>query len=132
MDKPKKVGHRFGPGNCANPNGRPKLIDPGVSDYSRNLTKTAVIGALSTMLEASQEDLESVMNDRSVSAIKKAMASVIMACIKQGDYQRLEMLLNRTIGKVRDESLVETKNHDEALEKVPREKIVELLRAVND
>lgn len=86
---------------------------------------------LSEMLDASEEQLEEVLKDRKVPAIKKAIASVIAACIKGGDYQRLEMLLNRTIGKVKDEALIETKNHDDALESVPREKIVELLRAAN-
>jgi hypothetical protein len=42
------------------------------------------------------------------------------------------MLLNRTIGKVKDEAIIETKTHDEVLEKVPRDKIVELLRAANE
>lgn len=124
--------HKFGPGNCANPNGRPKMADPKVSDYSKNLTKTAVTFALSKMLDASEDDIDAILKDRTTPALQKAVASVIKACIANGDYTRLEFLLNRTIGKVRDESLVETKNHDETLEKVPREKIVALLRAANE
>ena len=129
--KPKKTGHRFQAGNPGGP-GRPKLADPQLSDFSRNLTKTTIIAMLSQMLDASEDELELVLKDRKVPAIKKAIASVIAACIKGGDYQRLEMLLNRTIGKVKDEAIIETKNHDEQLEKVPRDKIVELLRAANE
>lgn len=123
---------KFGPGNCANPNGRPKMVDPKVSDYSKNLTKTAVISALSTMLECSEDELDAILKDRTVPALRKAIASVISRCIKDGDYTRLEFLFNRTIGKVKDEALIETKNHDEKLDKVPRDKIVELLRAANE
>jgi hypothetical protein len=123
--------HKFGPGNCANPNGRPKMTDPHLSDFSKNLTKTAVMASLSQMLDASEEDIDAILKDRTKPALQKAVASVIKACIVNGDYLRLEMLLNRTIGKVKDESIIETKNHDEALDKVPREKIVALLRAAN-
>lgn len=130
-EQPKKGPHRYQKGNPGGP-GRPKLVDPRVSDYSRNLTKAAVISALSEMLDCGEEDLDKILADKKVPALKKAMASVISACIKGGDYQRLEMLLNRTIGKVKDEAIIETKNHDETLEKVPRDKIVELLRAAND
>ena len=129
-DKPKTKSHLCQPGNPGGP-GRPKLIDPKVSDYKRNLTKAAVVSALSDMLECSEEELDAILADKKVPALKKAMASVISVCIKSGDYQRLEMLLNRTIGKVKDEAFIETKNHDDALESVPREKIVELLRAAN-
>lgn len=129
--KVKKTGHRFQAGNPGGP-GRPKLSDPKLADFSRNLTKTAIIAMLSQMLDAGEDELELVLKDRSVPAIKKAIAAVIMQCIKNGDYMRLEMLLNRTIGKVKDEALIETKNHDAALESVPREKIVELLRAANE
>jgi len=122
---------RFGPGNPGGP-GRPKGVDPKLSDFNKNLTKTAVTKMLSDMLDATQADLDLVLADRTEPALKVAIASVIHQCIKQGDYARLESLLNRTIGKVRDESLVETKSHDEKLEKVPREKIVALLRAANE
>lgn len=133
MDEPKvkKGPNRFQPGNPGGP-GRPRFVDPKLSDFKRNLTKTAIIAMLSEMLDASEDQLDAILKDRSVPAIKKAIASVISACIKAGDYQRLEMLLNRTIGKVKDESIIETKNHDATLESVPREKIVELLRAANE
>ena len=130
-EQPKKGPHRYQKGNPGGP-GRPKLIDPKLSDYKRNLTKAAVMSSLSEMLDCSEEDLDKILADKKVSALKKAMASVISACIKGGDYQRLEMLLNRTIGKVKDEAIIETKSHDEVLEKVPRDKIVELLRAANE
>jgi hypothetical protein len=127
----KNLPQAFKKGNAGGP-GRPPLIDPKLSDYKRNLTKAAVMSSLSEMLDCSEEDLDKILADKKVSALKKAMASVISACIKGGDYQRLEMLLNRTIGKVKDEAIIETKTHDEVLEKVPRDKIVELLRAANE
>lgn len=129
--KVKKTGHRFQPGNPGGP-GRPKGKDPHLSDFSRNLTKSTIIAMLSEMLDASEVELEIVLEDKRVPAIKKAIASVIAHCIKNGDYMRLEMLLNRTIGKVKDESIIETKNYDPELERVPREKIVELLRCANE
>lgn len=129
--KVRKPRNKFLPGNPGGP-GRPKGKDPHLSEFSKNLTKTAIIAMLSEMLDASEEQLDTVLKDRTVPAIKKAIAAVISQCIKNGDYMRLEMLLNRTIGKVKDEALIETKNHDSTLESVPREKIVELLRCANE
>ena len=126
----RQVGRPFQPGNPGGP-GRPRGIDPKLSDYNKNLTKVRVIAMLSDMLDCDQDQLDAVLADRKTPALKAAIASVISACIKQGDYSRLEMLLNRTIGKVKDESVIETKNHDETLSKVPREKIVELLRSAS-
>jgi hypothetical protein len=54
-------------------------------------------------------------------------ASVITKAIEQGDANRLNFLLDRTIGKVKD-SLEVTHNHDAALDLEPRENIVAILR----
>jgi transcription elongation factor GreA-like protein len=122
---------RFKVGNAGGP-GRPKGRDPRLTDFSKNLTKTLVTKTLSEMLDSTEDEIQEILDSKQEPAIKKAVASVIKCCIENGDYMRLEMLLNRVIGKVRDESFVETKNHDDTLEKVPREKIVQLLRSANE
>jgi hypothetical protein len=56
------------------------------------------------------------------------VASIMARAAKDGDYSRLEFLLARSIGKVKDISEVHQHNYEAELAAEPKENVIELLR----
>lgn len=110
--------HRWKPGESGNPSGKPKgLIH--VHDIQ------ALFGKL---WELEIPALEKLMADPARKAGEKMIASVILNALKTGDSARINFLLERMVGKVKDQSEVSVKNVDETLDTVPRENILALLK----
>jgi hypothetical protein len=104
MGKPRPTA--FKPGKSGNPNGRPKLAPELIT--AKALTKEAAIRWLNEVVHANKDELNALMNDPSTPGLKLMMASVIAKGVKFGDYQRLNFMLDRLIGKIPEADVVES------------------------
>src|SRR4051794_6724754 len=92
---------KFKPGKSGNPGGRPKL-DPDVKKL-RELTKEQFKELATILLHGTQEDLQHLLDKPDTSMLTQWLARVAMVGSERGDYSTLDNLLNRLIGKVKDE-----------------------------
>ena len=58
---------------------------------------------LNLYLTLSSEEISERMTDRTTPALEKMVGSIIQKAVDQGDQQRLTFLLDRLVGKVKDE-----------------------------
>jgi hypothetical protein len=89
----------FQPGNKLG-KGRPKL--PSDVKEARQFSKSEVDHSLSKFVVMTRDDLAKVKNDPESTLLDLALHSIFTHAINKGDHQRLEFILNRTIGKVRE------------------------------
>ena len=73
-----------------------------------HVTSESVKTTISKLMKMSKEQLEAVIRDPNTKAGDLAFASILVQAIKRGDPQRLEAMLSRVVGKVKDEVKVET------------------------
>lgn len=118
MARGKKTGGKdFQPGVSGNPNGRPPLTQE-VRDF-KNATKAEIIAEFKYLWSLTEEQLQEVCgvtvsygedgrevetklpNDTPV--IRKAIAKSFLKAIKHGSLFDLNIILDRVIGKVKDE-----------------------------
>lgn len=93
--------YKFKKGVSGNPLGG-KIHDPEIRKL-RNLTKEEMIEVGSLVLKGSVEELKAIGKDPKASALKCMMAAVAVRTIQKGDPYALDVLLNRLIGKVKEE-----------------------------
>lgn len=117
---PPPVHTRFKKGQSGNPGGKPKQL----------LTKDTVYKHLSKFAHMSRVELqEKVINNPSATMLEIMIASVMVRAAKDGDYARLSFLLDRSVGKVKDESAVQLLNKiDPELQQVPVENLIKIAK----
>ncbi len=93
---PKEDG-QFKPGNKLS-NGRPRT--PEEIRALGNLTKIEATAALSTALKLNLDELEKILEDRTLPSLQLWAATIVKMGIEQGDHQRLNFMFDRLIGKV--------------------------------
>lgn len=81
--------------------GRKKL--PRDLAVANSLTKAKLEGLLNLHLWMTEKQLEKVVNDSKTPMISKAIASIITKAIENGDDRRLTFILDRLIGKPKEE-----------------------------
>lgn len=94
-------GKPFVPGVSGNPNGRPKTPDD--LKEALKMTRVEFQQLLVKYLAYDLYQLAEKQKDPRTTALDRIVISVITNAIKKGDQQRLDFLMNRIIGKVRDE-----------------------------
>jgi hypothetical protein len=90
---------RWKPGQSGNPKGR----DPGVI-----LSKDEIRRVFTKYLQMPKEELEKVIKDKKAPTLDHMIASSIQSCIEAGEFHKLDGLLSRIIGKVKEELEVST------------------------
>ncbi len=95
--RPKYGGRDFGPGNNANPNGRPKI--PEDIKKIRKLTSKEVT-RMGHILMSTPNDLKDILSDEGATVLSHWIAKICVMGLKQGSPRELNELLNRLIGKV--------------------------------
>lgn len=101
MQGRKTGGRNWEPGQSGNPNGRPKTPDD--LKKALRMTKIEFQELLVKYLSFSLADLKAANENANTTALDRIVISVITNAIKKGDQQRLDFLMNRIIGKVKEE-----------------------------
>lgn len=118
MGNPNIKNYGFKPGKSGNPSGKPKQL----------LTKDKVSSILGKFATMTRDQLQAVVSDSKSTMIEIMIASVMVRAAKDGDYARLDFLLSRSVGKVKEE-IAQTLSLDrhEELDEIPRDKLLTLL-----
>ena len=87
---PPPVHTRFKPGQSGNPGGKPKQL----------LTKDKVKGILGRFADMTREDLQAIVTNPKSTMLEIMVASIMVKAAKDGDFSRLNFILDRSIGRV--------------------------------
>lgn len=91
----------FKPGQSGNPKGRPKL--PEELKKAIRMNKQLFQELLVQYLTYPKAKLGELAKDPKTKSLDMIVIMVILNAIKKGDQSRLDFLMNRIIGKVKDE-----------------------------
>lgn len=89
---------------------------------------------ISMYMGKSVSELKLLAQDESISGIQAVIIRQVLVAIEKGDFGGLDQMLARVLGKVPNQNInenIDKTARDEALDKVPREKIIELVKAGN-
>lgn len=117
MANPNPPKHtRFKPGVSGNPSGKPKGL----------LTVDQVSAMMGRFCHLTRDELHKVVSDPKSTMLEVTVASILAKAAKDGDYSRLEFLLQRSVGKVKDVSETTIKN--DLVEKIPTSDLLSLVQ----
>ncbi len=105
------IEHRWKAGQSGNPLGR-GAGDPALTAI-KNLTKAELIEIGNLVIKGSVKQLRELKDDEDQTVLKRMLASVCVKVISKGDMQALDVLLNRLVGKVKDDVTVTNLNRGE-------------------
>ena len=113
-DEKERPAHWFKKGNKLGV-GRPP-VDPELKK-ARKLTKTKAAALFEIFMHKSVTELDKICKDPKTTVLEAMIARVAQQAIRDGDQRRLDFMLDRTIGKVKEQLEV----------KLPKPMIVENL-----
>jgi len=93
--------NRFKPGVSGNPAGRPKIPDD--IKQAKRLNKLEVERLMNKFMAMTKDEISQSINDPTTPALEIMIGSIIAKAVSHGDPVRLNFLLDRLIGKVKDE-----------------------------
>ena len=101
MTKGRKTGGRdIIKGQVLNPNGRPKV--PEHIKEARKMTQIKFADILYKHINSTHGELQDMMDNPETPALDMIVVKVLAEAIKHGDEKRLNFILDRTIGKVKE------------------------------
>lgn len=107
-EKPYKVGrgkppreHSFKKGQVANPRGA-GAHNPAMREL-KNLTRSELVQVGNMIIKGTHRELKALVKNEDATVLQRMLASVAKRVVDTGDNGPLETLLNRFIGKVKDE-----------------------------
>lgn len=86
-------------GESGNPNGRPP---DALNAAMKKLTKLELEEIANLIIKGTLADLETLMKNKQTTVIKAMIAGVAVKTIKNGDHGALNALLDRLLGKVKE------------------------------
>ncbi len=92
---------KFKPGQSGNPGGRPKL--PGDIAEARKLNQHELERVINKYIWMTKDGLKAAAKDPDTTVMELMVASIVASAIEKGDQMRLEFILARIIGRVRDQ-----------------------------
>ncbi len=114
MAKGKKTGGRnFVPGVVTNPNGRPRIPEDLIG--ARKVNRAEVERLLNKFLIMGPLELNEFKRDPKATMLELMIHSIVVKAVNSGDQQRLDFLLNRLIGPVKQQLQVELSNEELAV-----------------
>lgn len=104
--KPPPPEKRFKPGQSGNPGGRPKL--PEDIKEARKLNQVELERIINKYLAMDREAVKTAISAPGTPMMELMVASIVAQAAQKGDHQRLDFVLNRLVGKVKEQ--IEVKN----------------------
>lgn len=98
---PKQNLKPFKPGQSGNPSGRPKV--PGDILEARKLNQVELERIINKYLYMDRESVKAAINNPATPMMELMVASIVAQAAQKGDQQRLDFVLNRLVGKVKDQ-----------------------------
>jgi hypothetical protein len=110
---------RFKKGQSGNKAGRTP-IDPAVREIKK-LTSEDLKALLALLFNATDDQLIQILRDENEPTLKKIVATALAKARKSGDMRQIDLILNRAVGKVKEEvdlmltkpSILQRRNGDE-------------------
>lgn len=99
------VGKPFPKGVSGNPGGRAKM--PEDVKRANNLTAVEFIRLTNKYLGLSKEELIQALKDPAATTLELMIGSIMHKAVVEGDQKRLDFLLDRLVGKVKDPSITQ-------------------------
>lgn len=96
----KTGGKNFVKGQSGNPAGRPPM--PKELQNVRKLSPSYIKIVISKLCNMGKEDLEKYLKDNRTPMVEITIGAILVKATAEGDYSRLNFLLDRSIGKVKD------------------------------
>ncbi len=100
MAKKVPEGKRFKRGESGNPDGRPPL--PPEIKQARALTTLELQRALNELIHCSREELKAKVSAPNATLLTLTIGSILSQAVQKGDPIRLNFLIERLVGKVKD------------------------------
>jgi len=97
---------QFKPGQSGNPGGKAKVPDD--IKEARKLTQLDLERVINSLLYITKEALQAKIKDPQTPMIEMIAASIMAQAAVKGDHMRLDFILQRMIGKVKDQLEVTT------------------------
>lgn len=104
--KPPPEHTRFKPGQSGNPGGKVKL--PEDIKEARKLNQVELERIINKYLAMDRGAVKAAISSESTPMMELMVASIVAQAAQKGDHQRLDFVLNRLVGKVKDQ--IEVKN----------------------
>ncbi len=92
---------RWKPGQSGNPSGN--AGDPPELKKLKNLTKGELVDVGNMVVKGDFDSLQKLAKDKKATVLQRMLAAVAVKVIEKGDMHSLDILLNRMVGKVKDE-----------------------------
>lgn len=89
-------------GQSGNPSGRAKMPED-LREIRKKYSKQIIQGLLAQCLDKSVEELESILKDKNNKVVDHLVGRVALLGIVKGDPVRFNFILDRLIGKVKEE-----------------------------
>lgn len=103
---PRKNLKPFKPGQSGNPSGRPKV--PRDILEARKLNQVELERAVNRLIWLPRAELRALIENPETPMFEMMLASIVAQAAQKGDQTRLEFILQRILGKVKDQLEVST------------------------
>jgi hypothetical protein len=104
--KPPPEHSRFKKGQSGNPGGKPKVPDD--IKEARKLNQIELERAINRLIWLPRAELKALIENPETPMFEMMLASIVAQAAQKGDQSRLEFILMRVIGKVKDQLEVST------------------------
>lgn len=100
-----KGNPRWKKGESGNPNGRPKL--PKELLKTRQLTPERIQREIAKVLYKKAEEVREMVTNPDTPVLQLMIASIAMKAVTDGDHAKMNFLMERTVGKVKETKEIE-------------------------
>jgi hypothetical protein len=97
--------YQFKPGKSGNPGGKP--VETEEQKRLRRLTKAELAECASWLVKGNIDQIRAIVKDPKASILQVWVASLVIKSIEKGDADSWDKVMNRIVGKVKDELSVE-------------------------